>query len=277
MKLGRLWERYAVPLREQSPEELANRPVTRARVMVSALGVLVLLDLNDWLIARIAPDTPARLDPAIFPWAGEVQAAWPAMKEEVECYLRRRSIPEMAEVNGLVPGSEEARASVPTDVGAWRGLVLQWFGEDIDENATHFPRTVEALRQVKVTSFGFTSLDPRAHIPAHRGPNRGAVRYQLPIIVPGPPGACRIRVEDEIIPWREGESVVFDLHVDHEVWNDTDEVRVLMMVEARLPLPFPASVTNAVAQRAYRHFPTFHGLTDRVRALALDQSREVTR
>lgn len=241
----------------------------RARVAASGVALLALLDVNDWLIERYADHLPRRFDPTIFSWAGDVEAAWPDMQREVIAYTEAHLIPETAEINGLDPDSEEAKASVPADIGAWRTLVLQWFGRDVEANAQHFPATMAAAGRLKgITSIGFTALDPRAHIAEHRGPNRGAVRYQLPIIVPGPPGACRIRVGDEMICWREGECVVFDLSEMHEVWNDTDEVRVLLMMEMPMPLPFPLSITNGLTQRAYRFFPSFHGLEDRVQQLA---------
>lgn len=268
--IRRRWERYSVRLSEQIPRELRKGP--RARMMAQSLAVLVLLDVNDWLISRFAADLPARWDPNVFPWAASVAAAWPDMRREVEEYIEHHVMPNTVDVAGLEPGSDEARAQIPTDVGIWRTVVLQWFGEAIEENARHFPSILRVAGDLGVTSIGLTGLDPRAHLAAHRGPNRGAVRYQLPIIVPGPPGACRIRVADEMIPWEEGRPIVFDLAVDHEVWNDTDEFRVLLMMEVPAPLPFPLSVVNRFAQRSFRFYPSFHAMRERAQALAVDSA-----
>lgn len=266
---------YRRRLRELTPEEVRPSRLRRSTVVLRGAVVLAFLDFNDFLIGRFAAGLPARWDPAVYPWAAEVQAAWPEMRAEMVEFLRTRVIPETAEINGLDPASEEARVSVPADVGAWRSLPLEWFGEPIAATAGRFPATMRAVAGRGFTSVGFTALDPRAHIAAHRGPNRGALRYQLPIIVPGPPGACRIRVGDEMVTWTVGEPVVFDLSVDHEVWNDTDEVRVILMIEVPTPLPFPLSIVNRLAQRSYRFFPTFAGLPQRVAALNTDTAHRV--
>lgn len=266
--IGKL-QTYAQRVREHMPDDGARSRSERVRIAAPAFGLLAMLDVNDWLIERFASDLPRRWDPTTYTWAADVEAAWPLMQAEVLDYMAQHRIPETSEINGLDPDSDEAKRSVPADVGAWRSLVLQWFGKDIEANARHFPETMRAVGSLSgITSFGFTALDRRAHIAEHRGPNRGAVRYQLPIIVPGPPGACRIRVGEEMICWNEGECVVFDLSEYHEVWNDTDEVRVLLMIEVPMPLPFPLSIVNRWTQSLYRYFPTFRGLPDRVGQLA---------
>ena len=273
---GPLRRRYGTRLDELTPEAMKGKRLSRLGVELPGLCVLILLDMNDRLIARFAKDLPKRWDPNVFPWSAQLEAAWPTMKAEMEAYLRVRTIPDTAAVNGMDPDGPAARASVPVDVGHWRALIMQWFGEDIEEMRDHFPGTMAAFKDLTgITSIAFTGLDGRSHIAEHCGPNRGAVRYQLPIIIPGPPGACRIRVDDEMIPWVEGECVVFDLSVPHEVWNDTDEFRVLLMLEVPMPLPFPLSLANRLAQSSYRLFPNFKGLRDRVRELAADHDLAV--
>jgi beta-hydroxylase len=62
--------------------------------------------------------------------------------------------------------------------------------------------------------------------------------------VPRQKEACRIRVDSEVAHWEEGRSVVFDDTYLHEVWNDTDEERVVLFVDFARPLSFPVSVLN---------------------------------
>lgn len=64
-----------------------------------------------------------------------------------------------------------------------------------------------------------------------------------------------------------------DRPVLHEAWNDSDEVRVLIMAE--VPMPLPLNVCNHVAQRMFRFFPTFRGLTDRVHGFAVDDHERI--
>jgi len=59
----------------------------------------------------------------------------------------------------------------------------------------------------------------------------------LPLIVP--PG-CRFRVGNETREWREGEAWVFDDTIDHEAWNDSDQKRVIAMIDIWNPYLAPA-------------------------------------
>ena len=53
-------------------------------------------------------------------------------------------------------------------------------------------------------------LSPGKHIPAHRGPYKGVLRYHLGLKIPEPREGCRIRVGEEVRHWEEGASLLFD-------------------------------------------------------------------
>lgn len=237
--------------------------------------VMSLFDLNDAAITRFGGDLPAIWDPADFPWIERIEAAWTRIGEELERYLEsHESIPHVAEVAGLDPGSEAAMQSAPIDRGEWRVLILMANERWIDETARYFPILREAVRGCsQMTTVGFSALEPHSHIAEHVGTNRGALRYQLPIVVPGGVGDCRIRIGDEMVHWREGESIVFDLGALHEAWNDSDSRRVLLMIETAMPLRFPLSWLNRFTQLQYRFFPSFRQMPDRVRELERQRLR----
>ena len=75
-----------------------------------------------------------------------------------------------------------------------------------------------------------------------------------------------------MVEWHEGEAVLFDLSVDHEAWNDSDDVRVLLMIEVPMPLPFPLSIINRLTQASYRRFPSYRRLPERARELAIERA-----
>jgi len=98
-----------------------------------------------------------------------------------------------------------------------------------------------------MTTAFFSILAPGKHIPAHRGPYKGVLRYHLGLKIPEPASQCRIRVGDEVRHWAEGESLLFDDTYDHEVWNDTDGERAILFMDVERPLPEPwASFNRAV-------------------------------
>jgi aspartate beta-hydroxylase/beta-hydroxylase len=46
-----------------------------------------------------------------------------------------------------------------------------------------------------------------------------------------------MRVNDQIHVWREGESMIFDDTWDHEVYNDADEIRMVLIIDILRPMP----------------------------------------
>lgn len=223
----------------------------------AAIGIL---GVNEAAITRFGPATPAVWDPAVFPWTLEVEAAWPVIRAEVERLLEGdREIPDIEAVTGGIPQG---------NVGVWKSFVLMHHGNWMTWNCERCPDTTAVVRSIPgLTMAGFSVLHPGTHITEHRGPNKGALRYQLGVRVPGQDGDCRIRVGDEMIHWRDGESVVFDFTVPHEAWNDTDEIRVLLMLEFRTPLPAFLGLPNRFAQHAMGWFPTTRAMHRRLLAL----------
>jgi aspartate beta-hydroxylase/beta-hydroxylase len=89
----------------------------------------------------------------------------------------------------------------------------------------------------------FSILDPGKSIPAHRGPYLRYLRYHLALRVPknNPP---KMRVKDEFYLWEEGKSIVFDDSLEHEVYNKSDETRVVLIVDFLRPMNLPAHALN---------------------------------
>lgn len=243
----------------------------RSAKRAESVAVLALLDVNDWLIARFQPDTPALWDKSAWPWIVDVEGAVDDIRVELQSYLGGGAFPHVAEVAGYDPDSEGGRASVPVDTGAWRSVILFSNGAWIDETARHFPVTRSCFESLHPKSnVGFSALEGHSHIAAHVGSNRGALRLQVPIIVPGTPGDCRIRIEDNTVNWSEGDAIVFDLKCDHEAWNDCDDIRVLLMVEIPQPLPTPLSWINRATQHSLRWHPSYRKLPERIARFGRD-------
>ena len=113
------------------------------------------------------------------------------------------------------------------------------------QNCQRCPETVKLLDQIPGLKVAFFSiLAPGNHIPPHRGKHKGIIRYHLALKVPQPQENCRIRVADQIVHWQEGKSLIFDDTFEHEVWNDTNDYRVVLFLDIARPLRFPLSVIN---------------------------------
>jgi hypothetical protein len=72
-------------------------------------------------------------------------------------------------------------------------------------------------------------LTPGTHVAAHYAPTNLRLRLHLGIRVPA--GNCGIRVDGQSRRWTEGQCLVFDDSLLHEVWNHTAEDRVVLIVD----------------------------------------------
>jgi aspartyl/asparaginyl beta-hydroxylase (cupin superfamily) len=73
--------------------------------------------------------------------------------------------------------------------------------------------------------------------------------------VPRDTDHCRIRVDKEIFGWEEGKCVVFDDYFEHEVWNDTDEQRVVLFFDVDRPLRPLGRLVNRLLIAGIRRSP----------------------
>ena len=51
------------------------------------------------------------------------------------------------------------------------------------------------------------------------------------------PARCRLRVGDNLVHWIEGEVLIFDDSFEHEVWNESENERLILIVD----IPHPDS------------------------------------
>ena len=177
-------------------------------------------------------------DPAMFPWAGEVEAGWRTIRAELDMVMRHRdALPDFQEIS---PDQKH----IATE-NKWKTFFFFAYGLRSEENLRRCPGTARLLDNIPgVKTAFFSILSGRTHIPAHCGPYKGVIRYHLGLIVPQAKQACRIRVGDTIAYWDEGKSLFFDDTFSHEVWNDTDSIRVVLFLDILRPLPWPVALLN---------------------------------
>lgn len=64
-----------------------------------------------------------------------------------------------------------------------------------------------------------------------------------------------MRVGERYFHWTEGGSHAFDDTNEHEVWNESDEERVVLMVQFRRPMRQPGRFVSHVFLEALRRTP----------------------
>jgi beta-hydroxylase len=172
------------------------------------------------------------LDVRDFAWTAILRDNWEAIRDEASAVaLRGKAAPSLATI------SPDHRSIAEVDM--WRSFFLWGYGFPIDDNLARCPSTAEVVKRIPgLNSAFFSILAPGTHIPAHRGVTKGLITCHLGLIVPRN-GDVRMRVHDRIVRWAEGETLVFDDTYQHEVWNETDGTRVVLLVQFERPLRNP--------------------------------------
>ena len=177
------------------------------------------------------PTTPY-LDRALFPWIPGLEAQTDAIRAELLQLLptdrgRERvfTSEELEDVNLRGTGA------APT----WNGYYFFRYGVRRDENHLACPDTSAALASVDLCHIRehgpevlFSVFTAGTHLLPHRGVTNTRLVAHLPLIVPP---NCALNVSGEVHTWQEGKVVVFDDTFEHEAWNRSDRVRVILLMD----------------------------------------------
>ncbi len=173
-------------------------------------------------------------DRALMPWIERFEAYTDRIRDELEhARIARPDLfsPYVAEPKG-VPVDQWAELNHSP---RWSAMHVIRAGSLPDHAATLFPQTLEALSLIpqphvpgRTPSAMFSALQPRTRIPPHTGVSNARLVVHLPLIVPPD---CGFRVGAETRQWELGKAWVFDDTVEHEAWNDSDEVRVILIAD----------------------------------------------
>lgn len=183
------------------------------------------------------------IDPRQFDWNERVQSEWTTVRAELDAVL--------ADPKNVPKHQDVVWVSEPlTNDDKWLSFFFYMYGQRFHNQCGRCPNTDRLLRSIPgMTTAFFSILAPGKRIPPHRGPWRGVMRYHLPLIVPRN-GECGIRVGDQTASWEEGVAMMFDDSYDHEVWNDTDETRVVLFLDIIRPMRFPYNYISPAIVKA---------------------------
>jgi aspartate beta-hydroxylase len=74
----------------------------------------------------------------------------------------------------------------------------------------------------------FSILDPKTKIPPHTGVTNTRITAHLPLIVPPD---CGFRVGGTTREFEVGKAWLFDDTIEHEVWNNSDAPRAILIFD----------------------------------------------
>jgi beta-hydroxylase len=205
-------------------------PGTRRKV-VKKLGKKLFRGVFLEYLARQSqvPNDPV-LDAKLFPWAEPLRTHWRDIRDELEAQLRHRaSLPNFQDIS-----PDQYRISPDS---MWKTFVFYGFGEKSELNCELCPKTAALLSAVpRLETAFFSVLAPGKHVPRHRGVTKGMVRCHLGLKVPKEADQCWMDVGSVRNHWKEGELLFFDDSYPHEVRNDTDEERAVLLFDFERPM-----------------------------------------
>jgi aspartate beta-hydroxylase len=168
-----------------------------------------------------------------FPWLDPIEAATGAIREE---FL------DVLEADGGRTPYLNYAADLPhhqfaelNNSARWSAIHLYQDGQAVARNAGRCPLTMELLAGAplpdqpgRTPSAMFSLLKPQTRIPPHTGVSNARLVTHLPLIVPD---HCGFRVGNDRREWIPGKAWVFDDTIEHEAWNLSEQLRVVLIFD----------------------------------------------
>ena len=173
-----------------------------------------------------------------FPWFADFADRTSAIRAELEALLADGDAALRPYVR-LDEGTPRNKWSALDGTLDWGACFLWEYGEPNLPVLDRCPATAAALAAIpsarmpgRAPSAFFSLLRPRTRIPAHTGVSNTRAIVHLPLIVP--PG-CGFRVGGETREWQEGVPFAFDDTIEHEAWNESDQLRAVLILDVWNP------------------------------------------
>lgn len=173
-----------------------------------------------------------------FPWLDDFESATDEIRDEFlavhasgEGFAPYISYPDGTPLNQWAELNNSPR---------WSAFHLFRKGHRYEANAGRCPTTMALLDRApqpvqsgRTPAAMFSLLNPRTRIPPHTGVSNVRLVTHVPLIVPE---GCGFRVGNETRPWNPGEAFVFDDTIEHEAWNNSDKLRVVLIFDIWHPM-----------------------------------------
>jgi aspartate beta-hydroxylase len=193
----------------------------------------------------------AYFDRRVFPWIPQYEERYREIRRELETLLpSHRGKERVFDDDALESENLRGDGSKPS----WTGYYFYRHGERRQDNCSACPITAAALDDIeliRIRAHGpevlHSLFTPGTHLLPHRGVTNARAVSHLPMIVPHD---CALRVGGEERIWREGQTLIFDDTYEHEAWNRSTEMRVVLIADVWNPYLSEverAAVTDTIA------------------------------
>jgi aspartate beta-hydroxylase len=191
-------------------------------------------------------------DRADFPWLDALEAGTDAIRDEfLQILATEEGFTPYIAYPDDVPHNQFAELNHSP---RWSAFHLYKMGKLVEENAARAPTTMRLLAGApqpdqpgRTPAAMFSLLKPKTRIPAHTGVTNVRLVTHLPLIIPE---GCEFRVGNDVRQWVPGKAWVFDDTIEHEAWNGSDTLRVVLLFDVwhpHLTPPERAMITSLMA------------------------------
>lgn len=189
------------------------------------------------------PDLPSIefWDREHFPWMDMLEAATQDIRGELLAVANSDTLEPYMQRSATEPVQQWGELNHSLK---WSAYHFALMGKLYEEHRRECPKTAAILDQVPYPNIPerspaalFSILQPKTHIPAHTGAGNIRLLCHLPLVLPPD---CRFRCGNEMREWKMGEAFVFDDTIEHEAWNDSDQMRAVLIFDIWNPLLDPA-------------------------------------
>jgi beta-hydroxylase len=188
--------------------------------------------LENWVANQSPMGNRSVIDTKSFEWVERLEKNSGVIRQELDALLHAKN--RLPNIQDISP----RQTYISQGGDGWRSYFFCLLGHRFDESYKRCPETGRLLDSIPDLQLAYFSvLAPGMHIQRHRGSYKGVVRCHLGLIVPQPRAKVRMTVGDAIVHWDEGKCVIFDDTHKHEVWNETDGIRAVLLLDICRPLP----------------------------------------
>lgn len=163
-------------------------------------------------------------DKCDYPWTKELENSFELIRKEALNIFQNKL---------MIAHPQDADLAIE---GAWQTFFFYKNGTRFSENMLLCPVTASIIDKIpgcdKVGRVYFSAMIPGTHIKPHCGPHNFKLRFHLGIVTDP---AARIRVGNDVREWEEGKIIVFDDSFEHEVWNNSNITRIVMIIDVWNP------------------------------------------
>ncbi|WP_131781695.1 aspartyl/asparaginyl beta-hydroxylase domain-containing protein [Legionella gresilensis] len=199
-----------------------------------------------------------------FPSLNEITKHFIEIKQEFYQVLKNSG--QLPRYHDIDPGEAEISDATKKN---WNVFMVYLLGYELEKAQTLCPNLCQLLKGIPnlIQAF-FSILEPGKSIPLHKGPYMGYLRYHLGLHIPKnhPP---EIIVNNQSYTWQEGKAVLFDDSWPHEVRNQSDDYRAVLIIDVLRPMPFLPHMINQLVTNVFGKY--FYGRKVIKRALQYNE------